>query len=64
MLTFVYIVAFFVAIVAWFAALLPASFLTSPRTFFSVPFGGESCVNGYLYLTDSYPRYSIDEDLN
>lgn len=64
-LIFVYIAAFFVAIVGWFAALVTGELPDFAENFLSGTLRWGVRVNGYLYfLTDSYPPYSIDEDLN
>jgi hypothetical protein len=64
-LIFVYIAAFFVAIVGWFAALVTGELPDFAENFLSGALRWGVRVSGYLdFLTDSYPPYSINEDLN
>jgi len=62
---FVYIGAFFVAIVGWFGALITGELPDFAQDFLSGAIRWGVRVNGYLYfLTDAYPPFSLDEDLN
>jgi hypothetical protein len=64
-LAFVYIGAIFVVIVGWLGALFTGELPEFAESFLSGALRWGVRVNGYLYfLTDSYPPYSIDEDLN
>jgi hypothetical protein len=64
-LTFVYIGAFFVLVVGWFGALFTGELPDFADNFLSGVLRWAVRVNGYLYfLTDTYPPFSLDEDLN
>jgi hypothetical protein len=64
-LTLVYFGAIFVAVVGWFGALFTGELPEFAEDFLSGTLRWGVRVNGYLYfLTDAYPPFSIDEDLN
>jgi Domain of unknown function (DUF4389) len=64
-LTFVYIAAFFVAVVGWLGALVTGELPDFAEKFLSGALRWGVRVNGYFYfLTDAYPPFSLDEDLN
>ncbi len=64
-LTFVYIGAFFVLVVGWFGALFTGELPDFAEKFLSGTLRWGIRVSGYLYfLTDTYPPFSLDEDLN
>jgi len=64
-LAFVYIGAFFVAVVGWLGALFTGELPDFAENFLSGTLRWGVRVNGYLYfLTDTYPPFSFDEDLN
>ena len=64
-LAFVYIGAFFVAVVGWLGALFTGELPDFAENFLSGTLRWGVRVNGYLYfLTDTYPPFSLDEDLN
>jgi hypothetical protein len=64
-LFFVFIGAFFVVILGWLAALLTGELPDFAENYLSGVVRWGTRVNGYLYfLTDAYPPFSLEEDLD